>query len=203
LNLLKCRYCGERKDRSTGIKVFLGFFCSYEHASIHGKEKASIARNKKYQLELKKEANEKKKVRAKNLMTRTEWYKKLQTLVNQYIVHVRDNGKPCFTCGTQKPSIGYHSGHYIHAGSGGGDRRTFIHMNLHKQCVTCNLFKGGMEEAYSQMITSTYGLEKLNWLKADVNHPTLKELFPHWTDIENEINRYRKLLRDNGLKPNA
>jgi hypothetical protein len=196
LNLLKCRHCGERKDRSTGIKVPLGFFCSYEHATSHGKEKASALRNKESKASL--------RVRKKALVTRPQWFTRLQKVKNQYVVHVRDKDLPCFTCGTTSQSIKYDCGHYIHAGSGGGDRRRFVDINLHKQCsVQCNQHGGGMPEVYAQVITSTYGLEKLTWLKAEVNHPTLKELFPHWTDIEIEINRYRKLLRDNGLKPNA
>ena len=195
-NKLKCRYCGKYSDRTTGIKVNLGFYCSYAHATSDGIRKASITRNK--------EAKASLRVRKKSLVTRPKWFAKLQKVKNQYIVHVRDKELGCFTCGTTSKSIKYDCGHYIHAGSGGGDRRRFIDMNLHKQCsVQCNQHGGGMPEIYAQRIGYVYGYEQLEWLKCEANHPTLKELYPHWSDIENEIIRYRKLLRDNGLKPNA
>jgi hypothetical protein len=194
MNKRKCRHCKDYFNPQDGIIVPVGFYCSYEHMREHTRPKAKAIYIKRLKVA--------KKAKEKDLMTRTKWHQKLQSVVNQYIVHVRDKGKPCFTCGTQSQSIKYDCGHYIHAGSGGGDRRRFIEMNLHKQCsMQCNQHGGGMPEIYAQRITETYGLEKLEWLKGVHNHPLLKERFPHWSDVEIEINRYRQLLRDNGLKP--
>jgi hypothetical protein len=194
VNKRKCRHCKDYFNPLDGIIVPVGFYCSYEHMREHTRPKAKAISIKRDKFA--------KKVKQNDLMTRTKWHQKLQSVVNQYIVHVRDKGKPCFTCGTQSQSIKYDCGHYIHAGSGGGDRRRFIEMNLHKQCsMQCNQHGGGMPEIYAQRITETYGLDKLEWLKGEHNHPLLKERFPHWSDVEIEINRYRQLLRDNGLKP--
>jgi hypothetical protein len=196
VNKRKCRHCKDYFNPQDGIIVPVGFYCSYEHMREHTRPKAKAIYIKREKVA--------KKAKEKDLMTRTKWHQKLQSVVNQYIVHVRDKGKPCFTCGTQSQSIKYDCGHYIHAGSGGGDRRRFIEMNLHKQCsMQCNQHGGGMPEVYAQRITETYGLDKLEWLKGVHNHPLLKERFPHWSDVEVEINRYRQLLRDNGLKPNV
>jgi hypothetical protein len=204
VNKRKCRHCKDYFNPQDGIIVPVGFYCSYEHMREHTRPKAkaiSVKRENVAGRAAVKAQKAAKKIKQKDLMTRTEWYKKLQYLVNQYIVQARDVGKPCFTCGAQNYDTKYHCGHYIHAGSGNGDNRTFIHMNLHKQCVSCNLFNGGMPEIYAQRITETYGLDKLEWLQGVHNHPLLKEKFPHWSDVEIEINRYRQLLRDNGLKP--
>jgi hypothetical protein len=57
-----------------------------------------------------------------------------------------------------------------------------------------------MRSEYRDFIASKYGADHLEWL--DGHHPSLKEQFPHYTDIKNEIARYRKLLRAEGLKPN-
>jgi hypothetical protein len=196
LNKRKCRHCKDYFNPQDGIIVPVGFYCSYEHMREHTRPKAKA-------ISVKREKAA-KKAKQNDLMTRTKWHQKLQSVVNQYIVHVRDKGKPCFTCGTQSQSIKYDCGHYIHAGRGGADRRRFIEMNLHKQCsMQCNLHGSGMPEIYAQRITETYGLDKLEWLKGVHNHPLLKEKFPHWSDVEIEINRYRQLLRDNGLKPNV
>lgn len=195
-NKKRCRHCKDYLRPEDGIIVPVGFYCCIEHAREHTRPKAkaiTIKRNKVA-----------KKAKQKGLITRTQWYSKLQKVENQYIVHVRDKDQPCFTCGTQSQNIKYDCGHYIHAGRGGGDRRRFIEMNLHKQCsVQCNQHGGGMPEVYAQRITEVYGADKLTWLKGENNHPLLKELFPHWSDVENEINRYRQLLRDNGLRPNV
>jgi hypothetical protein len=165
MNKRKCRHCKDYFNPVDGIIVPVGFYCSYEHMREHTRPKAKAIYIKREKVA--------KKAKEKDLMTRTKWHQKLQSVVNQYIVHVRD-------------------------------RRRFIEMNLHKQCsMQCNQHGGGMPEIYAQRITETYGLDKLEWLKGVHNHPLLKERFPHWSDVEIEINRYRQLLRDNGLKPNV
>ena len=136
----------------------------------------------------------------KKAVTRSDLFQKLQSLVNQYVLHIRDAGKPCFTCGTTN-DIQYHAGHRFHAGSGGGDRRRFMEINIHKQCVRCNNFKSGASAEYDARFIKVYGQEKLDWLKDLSQHPTLKEQFPTKQDIEKEIDRYRRLIRSNGLTP--
>ena len=198
----QCRNCKERFRPSDGIITANNIaLCSLECLSLLAIEKGIQSRPKLVK-DAEKAIKASIKVRKKALITRSQWLSKLQILINQHIVHVRDKDKPCFTCGTTSQSIKYDCGHYIHAGRGGADRRRFIDINLHKQCsVNCNQHGGGMPEVYAQRIIECYGTDKLGWLKCEANHPTLKELFPHWSDIENEIIRYRKLLRDNGLKP--
>lgn|GEM_PF-6622621 len=191
----RCRSCKSYKAVSDGyLSPNNAFFCSLSAALKYNKPKQ--------QKILVKITREKTAIKKKGLITRSKWLSKLQSVVNQYIVHVRDKDSPCFTCGTSSHNIKYDCGHYIHAGRGGADRRRFLEINLHKQCsVICNQHGGGMPEIYAAKIADVYGPDKLDWLKCETNHPALKELFPHWSDIEKEIARYRQLLRDNGIIP--
>ena len=149
-----------------------------------------------------KAQRKKDKYRLKELMSRGKWFIRLQILVNQWVVHVRDKDKPCYTCGTSNPNIKYDCGHRHHAGRGGGDRRRFILENLHKQCsVQCNQHGGGMPVEYDIALNIEYGDGFADELKCVVNYPELKDQFPTWQDIEAEIIRYRKLLRAEGLTP--
>jgi hypothetical protein len=143
------------------------------------------------------------KEKRKELDSRSRWYTKLQILVNQYIVKVRDAGKPCYTCGKTDENVKYDAGHRYHAGRGGGDRRRFVLENIHKQCsVNCNQHGGGMPVEYDIALDKEYGKDFADTLSFVGDYPTLKEQFPTWQDIESEINRYRKVLRANGIKPN-
>lgn len=58
-----------------------------------------------------------------------------------------------------------------------------------------------MRSEYIDFIRAEYGQEHLDWL--DGPHQSLKELLPDADAIDAEMVRYRKMLRDAGLKPNA
>ena len=140
------------------------------------------------------------KAKKKELMTRSQWYNRLQTLVNQYVLHVRDVGKPCCTCGTTNPAIKYDAGHCFTVKARPDIR--FNLKNIHRQCsVQCNQHGSGMRAEYKVFIVDTYGDHVLE--KLELKNPDLKEQFPNWQDIEAEIIRYRATLRDNGIKPNV
>ena len=179
------------------IKVQLNRFCTFECASAHGLAKA----RKKANADTVKRA---KAVRAvhkaakERVKTRREWLDNLQTLVNQYVLHVKEKGKPCCTC--EKPrGVKFDAGHYRSRGA--CSALSFELTNIHAQCsVNCNQHGSGMRSEYREFITDRYGADHLEWL--DGPHPSLKEQFPHYTDIKDEIARYRKLLRAEGLKPN-
>ena len=129
------------------------------------------------------------KVRTKELRSRTEWYNLLQTEVNRYVRN-RDINEPCCTCGTTNHGIKYDAGHCF-TRAARPDLRFNIH-NIHKQCsVKCNQHGSGMRHEYKLFIDNKYGPNHFDWLKG--YHRPLNEEFPHWTDIEKEIIRYRKL----------
>lgn len=198
---LQCCGCKKRFPSESMINTPIGNFhskqCRYEYATSKPKELKQKTKDIVYKAQKKKD-----KYRLKELMSRGKWFKRLQILVNQWVVHVRDKDKGCYTCNTTNPSIKYDCGHRYHAGRGGGDRRRFILENLHKQCsVQCNQHGGGMPVEYDIALNIEYGEGFADELKCIANYPTLKEQFPTWQDIEEEITRYRKLLRAEGLTP--
>lgn len=191
---MKCKQCQIKVTKETSVIVNVKRFCSFECAAKFGK--ANIPKGKEIR---RKEQKKKDGKRKKELMTRSEWYDKLQALVNQY-VKWRDRNEPCCTCGTSNPNIKYDAGHFIP--QKGYDPRRFELTNIHKQCsLNCNQYGSGKRAEYREFIRVKYGSEHLDWLECEVNHKDLKEQFPHWVDIENEISRYRKLIREAGLTP--
>jgi hypothetical protein len=201
----KCRHCGEFGEAESGVKVPLGWFCSHSHAVEFAMEKSAKQRERqatkaRKEREIKeKEARKANKARSKEL-NRSKHLDQLQRLVNQYVVHVRDADQPCCTCGTRSPDIKYDAGHFRSRGACPEAR--FILTNIHKQCsVRCNVHGSGMRAEYIEFILARYGQEHLDWLNG--KHPTLKEQFPDAQAIDAEIAKYRKLLRDAGIKPSA
>lgn len=202
--LLKCTGCGKRFPRESMISQPSGKFHSQDcmikwaMAKQEAQRARKLAKAKAEQRKQEKAARAKHRADKERIRSRDEWYQILQALVNQYVVHVRDNGKPCFTCGTTKPNIKYDAGHYRSRGA--CKELRFELTNIHKQCsVNCNQHGSGMRAEYRQAIIEKYGQDHLEWL--DGPHPKLKEQFPHYLDIKAEIVRYRKILRDSGLRP--
>jgi len=198
---LLCKCHGVRQPRENLIKTPRGKFCSYElaiefankqtvkrHATAARKVKAAV--NKKVKVQKVKD-----KAKKKELITRSQWYQKLQVVVNRY-VKWRDRDKACCTCSTCGDHLKYDAGHYIAVGKNIDLR--FELTNIHLQCsVKCNQFGRGMPVEYGEFIKAVYGTGHYNWLHTKFlchkPHPTLKEQFPTTNDIELEIARYRKL----------
>ena len=196
-NKRRCRHCKEYFAPDAGMVINGGFYCSRAHAVEY-----SIRQMPQMKQKMQAERKKQDRARKKALEPRSRKYAKLQRLVNQYVIHVRDKDKPCYTCGTTNPFIKYDAGHRYHAGRGGGDRRRFMLENIHKQCsVNCNQHGGGMPAEYDKALAKEYGQDFVAWLGNQSNHPTLKERFPTPQDIEEEIARYRKMLREHHLKP--
>ena len=192
-----CRYCKEYKQVHKMVTVPLGVFCNWAHAIAHGK---ALAEKKKVKVKAAsdKVARAKHAIDKKSVRSRSKWYATLQKLVNQWVTSVRDVDEACCTCGTRDPSIKYDAGHFFTVGARKDIR--FDLMNIHKQCSQkCNVYGSGMRLEYERFIIARYGQEGLNELT--LQEKTLKEQFPTWQDIENEIIRYRKLLRAAGIKP--
>ncbi len=204
----KCRHCKcyvrVEGALTVGRVIYCNEQCKIDYAMAYiERERAKKARKARAELNKKIKAqkklnNWKQSRRRKKVKSMAQWYDQLQKLVNQYVLHVRDKDKPCCTCGTTNPAIKYDAGHYRSRGA--CPELRFELSNIHRQCsVQCNGFKSGARAEYNEFIKAQYGQAHYDWLNG--KHPTLKEQFPHWRDIEKEIKRYRKLLRDNDIKP--
>lgn len=209
---LKCKCgCGKYQLREKVVKKLFGNFYNETHAGNFavGKFKRDtakkIAKAKQVTGKKVKTQKTKDKARLKELMSRGAWYQKLQRVKNQWVTKVRDVGESCCTCKTESQTIKYDAGHYIAVGKNMDLR--FELTNIHIQCSQkCNVFGRGMPVEYDEFIINKYGVGHYNWLNTKFlcykPHPTLKEQFPTWQDIEAEINKYAKILREHGIKPN-
>ncbi|MBV1929813.1 MAG: recombination protein NinG [Gammaproteobacteria bacterium] len=191
-----CTGCKDRYNAETMQKLPAGWFhtfdCAIEYANRRTTRAAKTAVNK-----VKKEKRAQHKADKERVKPRAKWLAELQALVNQYIVHVRDKDEGCFTCSTAN-DIKFDAGHYRSVGS--CKELRFELTNIHKQCaIQCNMYKSGARAEYRVAIVNKYGQAHLEWL--DGPHQLLKDQLPHYLDIKAEIIRYRKILRDNGLKP--
>jgi len=192
----KCRSCNKYFLASSGILAPLGFFhsdeCRYNYF-IKNQQKVIEQSNKLEDKRIKAWQKEKRK----EIRTRSDWYEILQKLVNQWVVHVRDKGKPCCTCGTTKPNIQYDAGHFFTRAARPDIR--FELTNIHKQCsVRCNQHGSGMRKEYTEFIKQKYGEAHLKWLEE--RKPLLKDQFKEIADIERECQRYRQLLKKAGIR---
>lgn len=197
---LKCVSCKDRFPRETMIKLPIGNVHSIECAQDYAVKALEKLKRKKVALHRKEVKAVKKSHREdkERVKKRSEWLDNLQTLVNQWVVHVRDKNKPCCTCGKTTQGIKYDAGHMISRGNNPALR--FELTNIHKQCsINCNKHGSGMRKEYELFIIEEYGQNHLDWLCGP--HKLLKEQLPHYTDIKAEIKRYRVLLRESGLRP--
>lgn len=205
----KCKRCGEYRDAESGVQTPAAWFCCHSHAIEFSMEpsrkrterlRAKAARAQEAEAKNAAKRDRERAAKRKKELNRSHHLDQLQKLVNQWVVHVRDKDKPCCTCGTTNPFIKYDAGHYRSRGACPEAR--FILTNIHRQCsVRCNVYGSGMRSEYIEFILAEYGQEHLDWL--DGPHPSIKEQFPDADAIDAEIARYRKMLRDAGLKPNA
>lgn len=201
----KCKHCCEYSEAAAGVKTPAGWFCCMPHAVDFAIEKNNKARQRQQAKDKKEQeakAKEERKVTRARIkeLNRPKHLDQLQKLVNQYVVHVRDANKPCCTCGTTNPNIKYDAGHYRSRGACPEAR--YILTNIHRQCsVRCNVHGSGMRAEYIEFIKAKYGQDHLDWL--DGKHPALKEQLPDSEAIDAEMARYRKMIRDAGLKPVA
>lgn len=205
----KCKRCGEYRDAESGVQTPAAWFCCHAHAIEFSMEasrkrterlRAKAVRAQAADVKNAAKRDRERTAKRKKELNRSHHLDQLQKLVNQWVVHVRDKDKPCCTCGTTNPFIKYDAGHYRSRGACPEAR--FILTNIHRQCsVRCNVHGSGMRSEYIDFIRAEYGQEHLDWL--DGPHQSLKELLPDADAIDAEIARYRKMLRDAGLKPNA
>ena len=197
----RCKYCLEYGYDH--LRINGRSFCDRDHAmkwAVEKNEKERLKVAKREKKETAKAGRLKHREDKERIKSMTEWFDQLGRLVNQYVLHIRDKGKPCCTCGKSAESIKYDAGHYRSRGS--CKELRFELTNIHKQCsMNCNVIGSGMRAEYREFITGTYGADHLEWL--DSKHPLLKDVFPHYLDVKAEIARYRVIIREGGLTPVA
>ena len=76
----------------------------------------------------------------------------------------------CVTCGARKHYKDMNAGHFV---SGRSNGVLFVEENVHVQCVRCNKFLSGNQEAYTEFMLSTYGEETVDAIRA-ARHKTVQ-----------------------------
>ena len=102
-----------------------------------------------------------------------------------FSVYIRRRDKNvCFTCG----GFATHAGHFIHK-----DALDFDELNVHAQCVRCNLYLSGNLADYTIKMIDKYGRGKVDKLLAR------RHEIHHWTvgELEEIIERYKKATKEN------
>jgi hypothetical protein len=106
-----------------------------------------------------KKSNIAKKEMKTNLMTKQDWEKILEALVNKF-VRLRDADKPCISCGAPAGHYTMSAGHLYPAGSYKNIR--FNLWNVNGQCwYNCNKNKHGNINAYRIGLSQRIGAENL------------------------------------------
>jgi hypothetical protein len=135
-----------------------------------------------------------KKSKAKlklDLMTKSDYEKILQQLVNKY-VRLRDKGQPCISC--QKPIKGKTDAGHLYA-VGNYPSIRYDLRNINAQCITCNQFNGGMINEYRINFVKKYSekdLEELDQLAHKTRKYSIPELQEMITEFKEKIKEYER-----------
>ena len=190
----RCKSCDVKIPACEGLICGVNFVCSIKCAYQLGKKqidkqkaKARLDENKKQEKIIKK-ANEEKRKRSKALKPLKYWQDNLQKVVNKYVMLLRKE-RPCISCGNSNPT---EAGHFLSRGAHPNKR--YLISNIFPQCHECNVYKSGNAGEYEKSLVTQFGRELVDELKA--YNVQLKEQFPHWTDYEKEIQRYKKLIKE-------
>lgn len=190
----KCKSCEVKIPACEGLICGVNFVCSQKcavdlsfKALDKVKEKSRVKAKKKQEDAARKESKEKRQ-RSKELKPLKYWQDNLQKVVNKYVMLLRKE-RPCISCGNSKPT---EAGHFLSRGAHPNKR--YLISNIFPQCHECNVYKSGNAGEYEKSLVTQFGREFVDELRA-YNVP-LKEQYPHWTDYEKEIQRYKKLIKE-------
>jgi hypothetical protein len=187
----KCSYkpCSLHFRHNEGIVEGVNAWCSEPHKIQWAIEAGKKLRLKTARAEKKASVVRKREFYETDIKTRREaaikWF-------NRYIL-IRDRDAGCITCGTRKPSIAYHAGHYVNAGTCSATR--FDERNVWKQCARCNLFLSGAKDRYRIALCDKIGTSVVEMLEGP--QATIKTTAEWYQGIED---KYKQLCKNTGAK---
>ena len=199
----KCFFCQQYKPAGKGVKHPIGWFCCHSHAIKKANEindakaKKAFAKKQKAMDKAKKsnDAKQKREFQINDVKIRKEAAK---TACHKYI-RERDKGLPCICCG-RVINGAVHAGHWLESGNNSFLR--YNEDNIHAQSGYCNTYKGGDSDDYQGRLRLKIGNERVDYLLSNKGG-AIKRTAKDYLDIENHYKEKLKLLRDNGLTPNA
>lgn len=196
----KCKVCGEYfVPKFHDIRIR---WCCPEHGAIlameeREKEKVKAAAKRiKEQKEAEKAGRKRRKAKRESLKSKSEWDKEAQSAFNRYI-RVRDEGKPCVSCGN--PLLGksnYLTGSAIDASHyrsrGAASHLKFNVFNVHSACTRCNRQLSGNAVEYRIRLIERIGQERVDRLESD-NEPRRFDI-PYLQRIKSIFTRKARAL---------
>lgn len=171
----KCRVCKEEFTPFQSTQVVCSPPCAFQYS-----------KDKRLKSEL-KEWSKRKKVLKKKLETPSQQRNKLQEVFNEFI-RLRDQGKPCISCGKPLGEI-YHAGHLYSVG--GFPELRYHESNVNGQCEWCNIHLHGNGNLYRLGLIERIGEERVRELDKLRGIPAK---FTR-TEIEEMIEKYRAIIR--------
>lgn len=147
---MRCKHCRTKFEP----KRFLQKFCEETEECKDAAIEFALAQVKK---EKKIDWNKRKAKIKKSLKRKQDYEKELETIVNEY-VRLRDQDKPCISCGAHPGTFTITAGHYYPAGTYKNIRYDLI--NINGQCWwNCNKNKSGNLIEYRKGLVKRYGEE--------------------------------------------
>ena len=133
-------------------------FCTLDCMAGHGMDKANQARERQHKAET--------KTRKDKIKSKTEWLNEAQAAFNAYI-RARDQAKGlgCISCGTTKPDIQYHAGHYRTRKA--APQLRFDEAQVWLQCATCNNHLSGNLINYRRELLNRIGQAEVDRIECD------------------------------------
>lgn len=197
----QCTYCKEYLERIKGVLCPAGWFCSIKHARNYVRATQNKQRQqqikKAKQSQVKRDKASKKAARELKKNNRKYQFQLTKSVIQKWVNHVRDAGKPCISCGRDKPTIQYCGGHYKTAG--GFPELALNTLNINKQCnrycnheLSGNISGNKHSEGYTIGLIRRHGQERVDLLNSKHESPRY--------DCEQLIKIrafYSKLIRDN------
>ena len=128
-----------------------------KYCDLCTKTRQALKNLERIKKEDKKRLNDKKK----ELLTLSDHLKLTQMVVNKYI-RLRDEGKPCISCGKHINGV-RHASHYL--SSGGHSNLRFHEENIWVSCYKCNVMLSSNAIEYRKRLINQIGLERVEWLE--------------------------------------
>ena len=138
-------------------RIFAQSVCSPCCAIIHSKNLKKIKEQKEWKAE--------KAILKDKLKTLGQYEAEAKKAFQKWI-RMRDDKKPCISCGIQQTDL-WDGGHYKKAEIYSGV--IFDENNCHRQCRKCNRFLNGNELNYRQGLIQRYGIEYADQIEQKAN----------------------------------
>lgn len=190
----RCSTCRQKVSTEKAIVGALKAFCSFECLSIYTKSQSG---QKAVQASVKREKRSAIESRKEKLKTRSDRLKEAQVAFNRY-VRLRDQNKPCISCGSfseQKVGGTRDCGHYLSRGA--RPHLRFRLDNTASQCVKCNRYLSGAPADFRLGLIKRWGEDQIVSLESDnAVRKHSEDYLIRLKDIFNRrANLYSKLFR--------